>query len=79
MVKQEGVTTIVMLCNVQPGFTGCSQYFPSNTGDKIVTSTDSIQTNVKTQDLGNGTIVRDIEMQHGTSGNKERNSQLFSE
>ena len=28
MVEQEEVKTIAMLCNVQPGFTGCSQYFP---------------------------------------------------
>lgn len=74
MVEQEEVTTIVMLCQVQPGFTGCSQYFPNSTGDKIVTSTVSIQTNVKTQDLGNGIVVRDIEMQHGASGNKQRSN-----
>ena len=28
MVEQEEVKTIAMLCNVQSGFTGCSQYFP---------------------------------------------------
>ena len=28
MVDQEDVKLVVMLCKVQPGFTGCSQYFP---------------------------------------------------
>ena len=28
MVEQEEVGLVVMLCRVQPGFTGCSQYFP---------------------------------------------------
>ena len=29
MVEQEEVAVVVMLCKVQPGFTGCSQYFPA--------------------------------------------------
>ena len=28
MVEQEKVGLVVMLCKVQPGFSGCSQYFP---------------------------------------------------
>ena len=28
MVEQEEVAVVVMLCRIQPGFTGCSQYFP---------------------------------------------------
>ena len=33
MVEQEEVGLVVMLCKVQPGFTGCSQYFPSREFD----------------------------------------------
>ena len=33
MIEQEKVSTIVMLCMVQKGFTGCSQYFPPGVDD----------------------------------------------
>ena len=33
MVEQEEVGLVVMLCKVQPGFMGCSQYFPSREFD----------------------------------------------
>ena len=33
MVEQEKVGVVVMLCKVQPGFTGCSQYFPAREFD----------------------------------------------
>ena len=32
-MEQEEVGLVVMLCKVQPGFTGCSQYFPAREFD----------------------------------------------
>ena len=34
LVEQEDVKVVVMLCRVQSGFTGCSQYFPPREFDK---------------------------------------------
>ncbi len=39
---------IVMLCQVQRGFTGCSQYFPAEKGDVVQLAED-----VKVKALGN--------------------------
>ena len=61
MILQEQVTSIVMLCKVQAGFSGCSQYFPDQTGDKI--KDDITKTNVGTREVGEGVIVRDIEIE----------------
>ena len=69
MVEQEEVKTIVMLCNIQQGFTGCSQYFPSQEGD-TQTHGDLRVSNVVTQTSPlNDFTVRDIELQ-GLSGEK---------
>ena len=35
MVWKTNTKIIVMLCQVQPGFTGCSEYFPMKSGDKM--------------------------------------------
>ena len=34
MVWKTNTKIIVMLCQVQPGFTGCSEYFPMKSGEK---------------------------------------------
>ena len=41
MIEQEKVSTIVMLCMVQKGFTGCSQYFPPGLDDDSSSSGDN--------------------------------------
>ena len=39
-MEQEEVGLVVMLCKVQPGFTGCSQYFPAREFDQPSTHGD---------------------------------------
>ena len=65
MIEQEDVKTVVMLCNIEKGFTGCSQYFPSTEGE---TQTHGAFRLSNTQTLPQDDLtLRDIELQ-GLSG-----------
>ena len=67
MIEQEDIKTIVMLCNIEKGFSGCSQYFPSREGD-TQTHGDFRLNNVNTQTSPQDDLtLRDIELQ-GLSG-----------
>ena len=64
MVWQENVELVVMLCEVQKGFTGCSQYFPAVKGEiqqhgDINISLEDIE------DAGEGILKRRIKIQLG--------------
>ena len=67
MIEQEDIKTILMLCNIEKGFAGCSQYFPPAEGD-TQTHGDFRLSNVSTQSSPqDDLILRDIELQ-GLSG-----------
>ena len=65
MIEQEDVKTVVMLCNIEKGFTGCSQYFPSLEGE-TQSHGDFRLSNTQTSPQDDLTL-RDIELQ-GLSG-----------
>ena len=65
MIEQEDVKTVVMLCNIEKGFTGCSQYFPSME-EETQTHGDFRLNNTKALSQDDLTL-RDIELQ-GLSG-----------
>lgn len=80
MIEQEKVSTIVMLCMVQKGFTGCSQYFPPGVDDDSSSSGDNNKiilqshgdlkiTNTSTKNIDEGLTVRELELT-GLSGEK---------
>ena len=67
MIEQEDIKTIVMLCNIEKGFAGCSQYFPSMEGE-TQTHGDFRLSNVNTKTSPQDDLtLRDIELQ-GLSG-----------
>ena len=70
MIEQERVATVVMLCVVQPGFTGCSQYFPQSDGEVMVHGDFTIR-NMSTRTVSDGVILRKLELT-GLSGNNIR-------
>eukprot|EP00092_Neocalanus_flemingeri_P037205 GFUD01040509.1.p1 GENE.GFUD01040509.1~~GFUD01040509.1.p1 ORF type:complete len:368 (+),score=158.64 GFUD01040509.1:72-1106(+) len=65
MVAQQEVHMIVMLCAVQEGFTGCSQYFPPQVGEEQVHGGLKV-VNKGEQDRGDGNMVRQLDL--GTVG-----------
>jgi len=67
MIQQERVSTIVMLCKLQYGFTGCSQYFPTNVGDEMCHGKIRIK-NISTESA-NGVDSRKLEVTD-SSGDK---------
>ena len=77
MIEQEDIKTIVMLCNIEKGFAGCSQYFPSMDGE-TQTHGDFRLSNVNTEISSHEDLaLRDIELQ-GLSGKKSQFDQLLS-
>ena len=75
MIEQEDIKTIVMLCNIEKGFTGCSQYFPSMEGE-TQTHGDFRLSNVNTKISSQEDLaLRDIELQ-GLSGKTSQFDQL---
>merc|ERR1711892_438194 len=61
MISQQNVHMVVMLCAVQDGFTGCSQYFPPKVGEEQVHGGLKVM-NRGEQDKGGGIIVRELEL-----------------
>merc|ERR1712025_173576 len=60
MIAQEEVPLVVMLCAVQDGFTGCSQYFPSSLGEEQVHRGWKVVSKGK-EEKDKGIIVRELE------------------
>ena len=61
MVAQQEVHMVVMLCAVQEGFTGCSQYFPPRVGDEQVQGGWKV-VNRGEEERGDGNIVRQLDL-----------------
>jgi len=61
MVGQQEVHVIVMLCLVQEGFTGCSQYFPPQLGEEQVHGGWKVVNKGK-QERGKGKVVRQLDL-----------------
>jgi len=61
MMAHEEVPLVVMLCAVQDGFTGCSQYFPPSHGEEQVHGGWKIVNKGK-EEKDDGIIVRDLEL-----------------
>ena len=61
MVAQQEVHLVTMLCAVQEGFTGCSQYFPPQVGEEQVHGGWKV-VNRGEKDMGDGNMVRQLDM-----------------
>ena len=61
MMVQEEVPLVVMLCAVQDGFTGCSQYFPPSLGEEQVHGRWRVVNKGK-EEKDDGIVLRDLEL-----------------
>ena len=67
MIKQEKVSTIVLLCKLEPDYDGCTEYFPNNVGDELVHGKITIKNISK--ESSNGVDSRMLELTD-SSGNQ---------